>query len=173
MTPALWIVLAASLGAAATDLARRRIPNGLVAALAIAGLALNARHGWPPFLASLGIAAAVLAAGTFVHALGAIGGGDVKLLAAAAATLNYPDCIPFVLYTLLCGGLLALALSALRGRLRPTLANLHGMLLPMLAGVAPVAPSRSIAMPYAVAIAAGTLLLALTKAVAPQLGIFS
>ena len=171
MTLALAFVLLASLLAAVCDLRTRRIPNALVGALLVSGLALNAFAGWQHVLADLAIVAIVIVAGTFAFSLRLIGGGDVKLLAAAAGTLGYPAGGDFLLFTLLCGGVVALAFAALRGRLGATFSNVRAMALPVFAGVAPAAPQAGLAMPYAVAIFSGALCTALVSGLLPHLRI--
>ncbi|HET9394341.1 MAG TPA: prepilin peptidase [Candidatus Rubrimentiphilum sp.] len=158
MTILLATVLAASLIGAVSDVRTRRVPNWLVLALLICGLIENTvLFGWRGALADLAVAAAVLAAGTVAFSFKLIGGGDVKLLAAAAGTLGYPAGVSFILLTLLCGGVLALAYAALRGRLSATLANVQATALPLFAGVKPVRPHDGLVMPYAVAIFAGAI----------------
>lgn len=82
--------LAAALGVAAmTDLARRIIPNGCVAVVAALGAARAAVRGTLPgaALGALVVLAAMLlaaAASECVSGRPGVGGGDVKLLAAAA-----------------------------------------------------------------------------------------
>jgi len=107
------------------------------------------------------------------HTLRLIGGGDIKLLAAAAATLGYPHCIGFLLLVFLSGGVIAVALALLRGQLHTTVTNVRGIALPPFAGAAPARPQNGIAMPYAVAIFAGAALLAVLHTFAPHAGIFS
>lgn len=171
MTLALGLVLVASLIAAITDLRTRRVPNVLVGALFLSGLALSIVAGWQHALADLAITAVIVLAGTFAFSLRLIGGGDVKLLAAAAGTLGYPSGGNFLLLTLLCGGVVAIAFSALRGRLGATFTNVRAMALPVFAGVAPARPQTGLAMPYAVAIFAGALCTALVSGLLPQLRI--
>jgi prepilin peptidase CpaA len=171
MTPALALVLVASLIAAVTDLRTRRVPNVLVGALFVSGLALSAFSGWQAIALDLVIVALVIVAGTFAFSLKLIGGGDVKLLAAAAGTLGYPAGGNFLLLTLLCGGVVAIAFSALRGRLGATFSNVRAMALPVFAGAAPARPQAGLAMPYAVAIFAGALCTALVNGLLPHLRI--
>lgn len=171
MTLAIVLVLLASLFAAISDLRTRRVPNALVGALFVSGLALNAFSGWQSVLADLAIVAIVILAGTLAFSLRLIGGGDVKLLAAAAGTLGYPSGGDFLLFTLLCGGVVAVAFSAVRGRLGATLSNVRAMALPVFAGAAPARPQAGLAMPYAVAIFAGALCSALVSGLLPHLRI--
>jgi prepilin peptidase CpaA len=162
-------VLAASLLAAIADLRTRRIPNALAGVLFASGLALNVFSGWHAAAADLLLVAAVILAGTVVFSLKLIGGGDVKLLAAAAGTLAYPAGVEFLLLTLCCGGVLAAVYAAMRGRLAATLFNVRAMALPVFAGVAPARPQAGLAMPYAVAIFAGALCTALVNGFLPHL----
>lgn len=171
MTIALALVCAASLAAAVSDLRTRRIPNALAVALFFCGFVVNAFAGWHALAADLAITLAVLFLGSIAFALKLIGGGDVKLLAAAAGTLAYPAGPHFILYTLLCGGAVAVVYSAMRGRLAQTFANMRGIALPLLAGVSPARPQNGTAMPYALAILAGALCTAIVSGVAPHVRI--
>ena len=169
MTLAIVLVLAASVLAACTDVRTRRIPNALVIALFVSGLALNAIAGWRPAALDVAIVIAVLIAGTFAFSLKLIGGGDVKLLAAAAGTLGLPAAGTFILATLLSGGVIAVIYSALRGRLGTTLNNVKGLALPIFAGAAPARLQTGTQMPYALAIFAGASFTAITGGIAPHL----
>ena len=168
MTIALGMVLLASLLAAASDVRTRRIPNALVGALFVCGLAVSAFAGWRAVGIDLLIVLAVLIAGTLLFSFKLIGGGDVKLLAAAAGTLGYPTGVSFILFTLVCGGVIAVVYATLRGRLGATVANVQTMTLPLLSGVRPVRPDGT-PMPYALAIFAGALCTLLINGIAPHL----
>ncbi|HEV2262445.1 MAG TPA: prepilin peptidase [Candidatus Rubrimentiphilum sp.] len=158
MTVLLVTVLVAALIGAISDVRTRRIPNALVIALLVCGLIENvALSGWHGAVADLAVVAGVLAAGTLAFSYKLIGGGDIKLLAAAAGTLAYPVGISFILLTLLCGGVLAVIYAAYRGRLGTTLGNVQAVALPLFAGVRPVRPQHGLAMPYALAIFSGAL----------------
>jgi prepilin peptidase CpaA len=169
MTLAFSFVLAASLMAAATDLRTRRVPTALAAALFVFGMTLNALSGWHAVAADFALTAIVIVAGTFAFSLNLIGGGDVKLLAAAAGTLGYPLGVDFLLFTLLCGGGVAVVFSALRGRFVTTMSNVRTMALPVFAGAAPVRPQNGLVMPYAVAIFFGAVCSALVNGFLPHL----
>ena len=168
MTIALALVLAASLAAAASDIRTRRIPNLIPGALLVCGVAAAAFSGWQTAAVDLAIVVAVLVAGTFAFSFKLIGGGDVKLLAAAAGTLGYPAGVLFILFTMLCGGVIAVAYAAMRGRLGATIGNVRTMAAPLMVGMRPARPDGT-PMPYAVAIFAGALCTALVNGFAPHL----
>lgn len=158
------------------DVRSRRIPNLLVLPGALAGVALNswlpAGHGLfdAPF-GGLGAGAGLagLAAGLAVllpmYLLRAMGAGDVKMMAMVGAFLGPRALLEAALWSLLAGGALALAAALCSGRLTALLGNAYQMLLHALvrtlAGAgggidAPAAASGK--LPYAIAIACGTVL---------------
>jgi len=99
---------------------------------------------------NVGIGVAVLVAGMAMFAMRWLGGGDAKLLAAAALWLGWPALLTFGLVAALAGGALALLLLSLRsGPLRPLV--LMGP--PWVTRLAE--PGEGV--PYGVAIAAGAL----------------
>jgi len=167
MTIALGMVLLASLLAAASDVRTRRIPNALVGVLFVGGVAVNAFAGWKAAGIDVILVLALLPIGTVMFSFKLIGGGDVKLLAVAAGTLGYPLGVFFLLFTMMCGGIIALGYAALRGRLRTTFANIRALAHPLLSGVRPARPDGT-PMPYALAIFAGALCTALIHGVAPH-----
>jgi prepilin peptidase CpaA len=95
------------------DFLTYRIPNWL--SLLVAGLFFPAAFmagmpletfGWHVLA---GFCALVIGFGLF--AAGWFGGGDAKLLGAAALWFGWPDSMRFVVYTVLAGGVLALAVG--------------------------------------------------------------
>jgi|SRR5271170_1185522 len=170
VSPAVWLVLVACAIGVGTDLRSRRIPNVLTAGLALAALALHAAQGWVSLLVAIGTLLAVLFIGFVFFSFGWLGGGDVKLLAAAAAALGLPDAVPFLIYTSIGGGLLALGVALATGRLRSVLGSVVLLLRPFThKGTVAIAPAKSITLPYAVAIAFGALAVALSHTAAPFL----
>ena len=146
-------LLALLAAASLSDLRRRRIPNALVVVGALIGLGLQAALpagrglfdasepggiGWSPALLA---SVVLLAAGMLLWRAGLFGAGDAKLLAAIGPYIGPAAVLPVLLYTLLAGGLLALAAQVARW-IRPARAN----------------PLR---LPYALAITGGTLMHAL------------
>src|SRR5262245_58617163 len=110
----LLALLAAMLLAACwCDLKARTIPNLLnlaVALLAIPfwwslGLAL-----WPDVALQLGVAALVFCLFAVAFAFGAMGGGDVKLVAAIALWLPWPSVVALLFIMSVAGGALTLAM---------------------------------------------------------------
>ena len=107
MTPAVSIALGLGVAAVVEDLRRRRLPNWLTAGGAAGGLACAAwggRHG-------LAMAAAGLAVGFLLllpfHWCGAMGGGDVKLMAAYGSLLGPSGILLAALFAAVFGGLSA------------------------------------------------------------------
>ena len=155
----LGILATGLIGAAITDLARRRVPNAISAFVFVTGLGVQ---GWDVgargSLGGLAASAILLFALFGVWRAGAIGGGDVKLAAAVGAWMGLSRLVWFVLAAAVAGGLLAVicymfASPSTRADVKANLvlAGLHGDLPP------PSVTKRkpSAAVPYAVAIAAG------------------
>jgi prepilin peptidase CpaA len=140
--------------ACASDVARRRVPNAVVAALAVAGLAARAAGGGPVEAAwGAAAGAATLVVLLPAWATGKLGGGDAKLAAAAAVWLG-PSRLPAFLLLAAAAGLPVAVGTRVAHRLerrRLAQAGAGG-------GVAgPHAPSPE-TVPVAVAIAVGALL---------------
>ena len=99
--------------ACVTDLRTRRIPNVLTFGAALAGLLYQFVSGG---IDGLGHAALGWLVGAVIFilpfALGGLGGGDVKLLAALGAWLGPADVLWLSLYTGVAGGVMALVVSA-------------------------------------------------------------
>ncbi|MDP5238042.1 prepilin peptidase [Uliginosibacterium sp. 31-16] len=177
-----WCLLLALLAAALwQDIISRRIPNRLVLAGLLAGLACNAllSQGAGLFMADaggLGLGKALLgmlAGGAMLlplYLLRAMGAGDVKLMAVVGAFLGPLQAFGAALLTFLAGGLLALAAALFARSLPQVLNNLRLMLLYLAsgreAGLRVSDAPTSGRLPYAVAIAIGTLLQLLLARVA-------
>lgn len=108
LTAAIPFVCAALLvAAAATDFAARIIPNRIPLLLLALGLVLHLAQG--SLIAGLLVAAAVFAALLVAWRFGAMGGGDVKLLAATAFCVA-PVTVPLLIMRVgLAGGVLGVA----------------------------------------------------------------
>lgn len=157
MTGAMETVVLSAYGvllgtAALADIAYLRIPNVISLSLVVlffaAALVSPQPVNWGSHLAAGGI---VLAVGMGLFAWGKIGGGDVKLIS-AAALWNGLTLLPSLLLAIgVIGGLVAVVWLVLRRSGMHLLLETHGM---------PTASLQSgVGIPYAVAIAAGCLLL--------------
>ena len=124
------IAIGVGLTACVTDLRSRRIPNMLTFGAAGAGLVFAAvTGGWTGFgNATLGWLIGALA---FIvpFALGGLGGGDVKLLAAIGAWLGPSGAFWVALYAGVAGGVMALGVSLATGYLRRALSNVSLLLM--------------------------------------------
>lgn len=150
--------------AAFEDFRRLVIPNRLVLGLCALWLlrpAVMPASQWLAALETAGAAVAIFVAGALLFSRGLVGGGDVKLLSAAALWAGAVEVPALLLVTALFGGLLSLVcltpagarLAAARTALRnPADRN--------------AATTRPIAVPYGVAIAAAALFVTIP----PRLG---
>jgi prepilin peptidase CpaA len=90
--------------AAYGDVTTLRIPNLLVVAVALLGIIrLIVIGNIKIALYTVGVSLLILIAGTVIFAHGFIGGGDVKLIMAAALLIGYRDSIGFLLLLVICG----------------------------------------------------------------------
>ena len=148
-TAPLWLIAVlgcAMLAAAIEDAARFRISNltclvvlvGAIAAAVIAGPSLMLWQNGAVFLA-------ILVLGTVAFSAGLLGGGDVKLFAAAGLWFDLRSAVTFVPMVFLAGGLVAVAYLLAR----PFRRSAGGR--------------ESRRVPYGIAIALGTLALIVTS----------
>lgn len=164
MTTVEFIAIGVALVAGAIDLKTSRIPNWLTGSAAIAAVLF---HALSP--EGQGVAAAMggLFVGALVFfpifALGAIGAGDVKLMAALGAWVGWYPVIYVALYGSIAGGIIGVLVSLSHGYLGQALSNLGHLFGYWRAeGIKPM-PSltlqsaTAVRMPYAGAIAAGVL----------------
>jgi prepilin peptidase CpaA len=121
---------------------------------AVGGLALGTLS-LPQMGLAAACAAAVFALGAAAFALGGVGGGDVKLMAASSLFAGPTQMLDFVMVTALVGGLLSLAIlaGAPIGPMAPT-------------GAGTVRARLRGGLPYGPAIAAGGLWVAAALALA-------
>lgn len=170
--PLLWLVLAASIVASVCDILYRRIPNALTIGIVLVALGVHTAQGAAAFAQSLGAMSMILIAGTFAHARGWVGGGDVKLAAAIAAVLNFPDTFTFLLYMSLCGGVLAL-ISLAWSRRENVFTRIRFLFANLIIGILPSLSGESHKMPYALAMSGGIVLVLSSHTVLPCLRLFS
>lgn len=148
--------------AAVLDLRSRRIPNVVTVAGIVAGLALRVPLGLDAVGSGLlGVGLGLLLA-VPAFALGALGGGDVKLLAGVGAFMGPRQLVGACLLIALLGGVVALVESIRKGALRELLLNVYYMVMRLLSTerrqLAPTLTSPSVmTIPYAVPIAVGAL----------------
>lgn len=119
MLPSLLLLL---IVAAGFDLRQRRIPNAIPLCLLLLAIALlllapgaALAPSWVAGFAGLGLGAVLMLPG---YAAGALGAGDVKLMAATGFALGWPLVLPLMLATALVMGLMAVPawLVGRRGR---------------------------------------------------------
>ena len=159
-----------------TDLVVRRIPNPLVAAGIALGLILQL--ALPPGNGAFDVDAGAIGVGRSIggiavgfaalfplYALRAMGAGDVKLMMMVGAFLGPLQTLGVVVLTFAAGGVLAIVMALWQRSFRQLASNLRFMLttsaVRAAGGESPrFEPLQQTAgrMPYAVAIAAGTLL---------------
>ena len=157
-------ILAIALGISVVkDLRSRRIPDAVtLPALALLLLARLLLTGWDgPYGMAVGVVGALAGWAVFraIAWLGGMGLGDVKLMAAVGAALGWPLVLRALLFTAIAGGVQALVAAVGSGRLGPALRGAGALLLRGHGSTRrEVAPGRGEAVPYAVAIAAGTVL---------------
>lgn len=165
MNPSYIVALLIGMAACVTDLRSRRIPNILTFTSAAAGLIFHVAVGGVDGLVHAGGGWLVGVAVFFLpFALGGMGGGDIKLLAALGAWLGPSLALWLALYTGVVGGVLALAVALARGYLGQALSNLWTLLAHWrVFGLRPVHEitlegSRAPKLAYAVPIFLGTVL---------------
>jgi prepilin peptidase CpaA len=130
--------------AAYSDVKSFRIPNSLVATVALLGVVRLIVIGNPSVaLYTVGDSFIVLAIAFALFWQGFIGGGDAKLIAAAALLVGYNDLLPFLMFMGICGAVISLAALAIH------------KYLPLYLGprLATLLPKAKLAVPYGIAIA--------------------
>jgi prepilin peptidase CpaA len=164
ITLALLIVVVT---AAVFDVRNRRIPNWVSVTGALLGIGLNA------FLADSAAGAWFSLRGLLfgfsvyfiLYLLHAMGAGDVKLMGAVGALVGSANWFAIFIVTAIVGGVAALLLVILRGRLRTTLFNVGFILSEMKHGrpaylrkeELDVKSKKSLGLPHGAMIAVGTI----------------
>lgn len=119
--PLLMLFPAAMLYAAVMDFFTMTIPNKISVAL-VAGfvvVALLAGMSWQGLLDHLGAGLVVLVASIFMFARGWFGGGDAKLMSAAALWFGFDGLIEYLLLVTVLGGFLATSMLLYRQIIPP------------------------------------------------------
>lgn len=161
------VLIVLVLAAAVYDVRYRRIPNWVSVSGAVIGLALNTFlfGGWSGFLFSL--KGLLLGFGLYfvLYALRAMGAGDVKLMGAVGSLVGWQDWFAIFLVTAIIGGILALLVMLLRGRVKKTVWNVGYILSEMGHGrpayinreELDVKNPKSVGLPHGAVIAVGTI----------------
>jgi prepilin peptidase CpaA len=160
-----WSMAIVTAVAAATDLRSRIIPNWLVLCGLVLGFGLNTYlHGWVGLWAALLGFGLALALYVPLFMLRAMGGGDVKLMAAIGALAGPKDWFTIFVLASVLGGAFALGLLFVRNSLGKTFFNIWHISQNLVRLRAPfatrpdldISSPKAITMPHGVAIAAGT-----------------
>jgi prepilin peptidase CpaA len=162
---ALWPTAAVVLAAAFIDIRTHTIPNRLVVPFFLAGLAVSGvMRGWAGIGQSfLGTLTAAMALGLFCY-MGGMGLGDLKLFAAIGAWIGPSQVFMALLLTGMAGAAFALCWAIIGGFLGKTLLGVGSLATGFITkGFKPhetLVLTNPLArrMPYAPAIAVGTLL---------------
>jgi prepilin peptidase CpaA len=124
------IAVVIGLVACATDLQSRRIPNLLTFGGALAGAVFHFVTGSADGLL-LSVSGWAVGVAVFIipFALGGMGAGDVKLVAALGAWLGPMDTVWLGIYSMLAGGVAAVVVGIARGYLREAFSNIYRLLM--------------------------------------------
>lgn len=166
--PAALVLVALLLIAALIDWLTYRIPNWLTAGGMLFGLVYNTltvqpwQDGLLGSVSGLGVGIAVLLP---VYLLRVMGAGDVKLMGMVGAIVGLPDIVLAVLYSLIVGGIAAVAFALYHKAARRMTANVMDIVQSMVFAVAVgTRPTPALAgrasigkLPYGVSIAGGTI----------------
>lgn len=164
--PRMTVLMVVLVTAAVIDLRTFRIPNWLTVGAMVLGLLINTvqpqQVGFLWALAGLAVGLLMLVP---LYALGVMGAGDVKLMAAVGAFLGLPAIVFAVLSTLIVGGVAAVVFSLYRRAFRRMTGNVvdivQSMAFAAFAGIRPqggMAGGQSVGrLPYGLSIAVGTL----------------
>ncbi len=139
--------------AAVSDLLSMTIANRVSLVLVGAFLALAPLTGmdWTQYGSHVAVFAAVLSVTFALFAVGGMGGGDAKLIAATSIWIGFsPTLLAYLLYSALAGGLLTILILSYRGS--PLAVYTGGN--PLLRNLA----DRDVGVPYAIALGIGGLL---------------
>ena len=144
------------------DVRYRRIPNKLVLIILIGGITLNTLFdGWNGLLLSLGGFAFAFGVMFFLHVVGTLGAGDVKLFGAIGAISGVYMVLPTLVVVALTGGVLAVGKMIYARRVGATMFGVFQFFYGLLPGQTvprfEIPADRSYTLPYAVPICFGSL----------------
>jgi prepilin peptidase CpaA len=116
---AVFVLMAALLAAALSDIATYLIPHRYSIAVAVAFFAFAIGRPLPFLIGGLGAGALLFALGALLFARRLLGGGDVKLLAVAGLWAGFDQLLLLIFASAVAGGALALTQLSPLGRLLP------------------------------------------------------
>jgi prepilin peptidase CpaA len=158
------VVLVLTMGVAGLlDLRTRRIPNWLTLGGLLAALVLRAATGVHPLLDGLAGAGLGFGIGIVLMVLGALGGGDGKLLMAVGAFFGLRPFVGALLLIGVLGGLLGIVEAVRQRAILPAVYNAGGMLRRWATlgrrgdAVRTLDSPGAVKVPYGVAIALGAV----------------
>ena len=144
------------------DVRTRRIPNAISGPAVVAGVILNTMsYGLPGLGWSLAGVAVIIAILLAPFALGGLGGGDVKMMAAVGAFLGPRLALYGLLVGMILGGIVMMVHLARIGRLAEKIGALHTMVVnaALLRSVDPLRMAANdpvaISLPYSVPLGLG------------------
>lgn len=155
------LIIAFALTVAVGDVRWRKIPRLLTTTAVAAGLLFHLAHGG--FLSALVASLIGFGLGLSFFQLGAIGGGDVKLITAMGALLGFDKWLRAMEIAIVAAAIIGIAQAIRRGVLKQTLRNV-GALVRWLVGKGGIAHplihvknEAMIRAPFGVAAALGTV----------------
>lgn len=160
-----WLLLVILAVAVVGDLRSRRIPNQLIVIGIVSGMATGLLfHSLPGVIHALQGALTALAVFLPFFALRMVGAGDVKLMLVVGTFVGASALLLISLYTFILGGALAIVAVLASGRARQLIDNLRLYLCTIAmrrygdSGALPdLTVATALRLPYALAIAGGTL----------------
>lgn len=160
-------LMAVLLTATAFDFKTHKVPAWLTYPSAVAGLLFWTIAGamrWSPEIPGAGAGfmqagiafLAALIPFAIIYALGALGGGDVKLMAVVGAMSGHAQCVlGTAFYGFLVGAAMAIIVMIAKGVVRRTFQRILGVILALASRTKPEIPDDSPRLPFALAICVG------------------
>lgn len=142
------------------DVGQRRIPNWLTVGGAAIALVLRSSISFDAMWSGLMGGAVGLSLGILLFAVGAMGAGDGKLLAAVGTSLGLSVFVQALPLIAIAGGVLALVVTFRTGTLYPTLLRFRELIVHLLSfgrlgERRTLATPGAVTVPYGVAVAVG------------------